>query len=124
MKRSRSIKLVLVGGLSAGALNSCTPSLNRPPAVSAQNVYTNNFYLPGAGYYHAPYRAWFPLPYNHYDPEVQRYFHGGMWNAAPHRSITNISEPTALAVQAAEGARTDIPRGGFGGTSRSHSTWS
>ena len=124
MKRSRSIKLVLVGGLSAGALGGCTPSANRPPAISSANYYTNNYYVPGVGYYHAPYRAWYGLPYNHYDPQTQRYFHGGQWAAVPHQSITNISEPTPAAAQQAQTQRTDVPRGGFGSTSRGFSTWS
>lgn len=123
MKRSRSIRLVLIGGISAGALTSCGPG-HQPPAVSAQNVYTNNYHVPGVGYYHAPYRAFFPLPYNHYDAATQRYFHGGLWNTAPAVSITNISSPTPEVASLAEAQRTDIQRGGFGHTSHYRSTWS
>jgi len=42
VKRSRSIRLVLLGGLSAGALAGCGP--DRPPPLSSDAVYTNNCY--------------------------------------------------------------------------------
>jgi hypothetical protein len=103
----------LIGGLSTAALTGC----EQKPSISTENVYTNNFYVPGTGYYHAPFRNWYPLPYNHFDAQKQRYFYGGQWGVQPFESITNISAPTTEAVQAAEVARTDIPRGGFGGYS-------
>lgn len=111
MKRTKSIKLVLLGGLSTAVLAGCSPK----PSVSAQNVYTNNFFVPGAGYYHAPFRGWYALPYNHFDPQKKLYFYGGQWGAQPFESITNISSPTPEAVQLAQATRTDISRGGFGG---------
>lgn len=120
MKRSRSIRLVLLGGLSAGALTACAPGTGQPPPISPEAVYTNNYYLPGAGYYHAPFRAWYPLPYNHFDPQRTQYFYGGQWAAAPCDSIINISAPTAEAARQTEAQRTDIIRGGFGSTSGSH----
>ncbi len=121
MKRSRTIKLILLTGVSAGTLVGCGPDVKQQP-VTENNVYTNNYYLPGAGYYHAPFRAWYYLPYNHFDPQLQRYFYGGQWGAAPHQSITNISPPTGTAANTVQLARTDISRGGFGGTSVGH-TW-
>ena len=111
---------MLLGGLSAGALAGCGPDANAPAPVTGDCVYTNNYYVPGAGYYHAPFRAWYSLPYNHFDPQNERYFYGGQWGAAPHQSITNISAPTAEVAQQAQAQRTDVPRGGFGSTSRSH----
>jgi hypothetical protein len=111
MKRSKSIRLVLLGSLSTAVLNGCSPK----PSVSTQNVYTNNFYVAGAGYYHAPFRGWYRLRYNEFDAQKNLYFYGGQWGALPCDSITNISSPTAEAVQIAENARTDISRGGFGG---------
>ncbi len=111
--------MVLLGGLSAGALFGCNSNSNRPTVTEA-GVYTNNYYLPGVGYYHAPFRAWYPLPYNHFEAASQRYFYGGQWGATPHQSFTNISAPTAAAVQLAQAQRTDVRRGGFGSTSHSH----
>jgi hypothetical protein len=113
MKRSKSIRLVLLGSLSTMILAGCS----QKPSVSAQNVYTNNFYVPGAGYYHAPFRAFYTLPYNHFDSQNKLYFYGGQWANQPCESITNISSPTPEAVQLAENSRTDISRGGFGGFS-------
>lgn len=116
MKRSKSIPLVLLGGLSAAALSGC----DSKPAVSAQNYYTNNFYVPGAGYYHAPFRNWYPFPYNYYDTQARLYFYGGQWGAKPFESVTNISSPTQEAVQVAQTSRTDIARGGFGSSVGGH----
>lgn len=121
MKRSRSIRLILLGGLSAGAVAGCSPGSHVP--VSAEVAYTNNHYVPGVGYYHAPFRAWYSMPYNHFDPQTQRYFYGGQWGATPFQNITNLSEPRLDAARQAEAQRTDVPRGGFGSTSRSHA-WS
>ncbi len=101
-----------MSGLSAGALAGC----EEKAAISTDNVYTNNYYLPGVGYYHAPFRAWYPLPYNHFDPQSHRYFFGGQWSAAPMVCVTNISAPLAGAAQNAQLMRTDISRGGFGCT--------
>jgi hypothetical protein len=110
--------MVLIGGLSAGALAGCGPA--QPPALSSEAVYTNNCYVPGVGYYHAPFRAWYALPYNHFDPQTQRYFYGGQWSATACQSITNISSPAPGVVQQAEAQRTDVVRGGFGSSSRSY----
>jgi len=119
VKRSKRIRLVLIGGFAAGALAGC----DQKSAVTADNVYTNNFYVPGVGFYHAPFRAWYPLPYNHFDSQKQLYFYGGQWGAAPFASITNISAPTAQAAQNAEASRTDITRGGFGSSSGHYGGW-
>ena len=124
MKRSRSIKLVLIGGLTAGALTNCGSQNAQTAPITADRVYTNNLYVAGVGYYHAPFRAWYSLPYNHFDPQMQRYFYGGQWGAAPFQSITNISAPPSAVAQHTEAQRTDVPRGGFGSTSRSSHVWS
>ncbi len=113
MKRSKSIRLVLLGGLSAGALSGCSP--DKPP-ISPAGVYTNNYYVPGVGFYHAPFCAWYALPYNHFDPQRKLYFYGGQWGPSPFESITNISSPTPQVAANAEAVLTDIVRGGFGGT--------
>ena len=118
MKRSKQVRLILLGGFSAGALAGCGQT--GPPAVSVENVYTNNYYLPGAGYYHAPFNAWYQFPYDHFDSRTQRYYYGGQWGASPFESIINVSSPTAQAASQAEAVRTDIVRGGFGSTSGGH----
>jgi hypothetical protein len=122
IKRTKRIRLFLLSGLSAGALASCAPETRAP--LSATNVYTNNYYVPGAGYYHAPFCAWFPLPYNHFDPAKRQYFYGGQWGLLPCQSITNISSPSAQAAAKAEAMRTDVARGGFGSTGHSYFIYS
>ena len=128
MKRSRSIRLVLIGGVAAGTLTSCGPGNPAKAPISASAVYTNNFYVPGVGYYHAPFRAWYHMPYNHFEPKNGQYFYGGQWGAAPHQSITNISSPTPEVAVQSQTQRTDlprnVPRSGFGSSSRTHHTWS
>ena len=112
MKRSKSVRLVLLGTLSAGALAGC----DQKTPISAGAVYTNNFYVAGVGYYHAPFRAWYSMPFNHFDPAQKRYFYGGQWGEQPFENITNISAPTVEAAARAQAARTDVARGGFGRT--------
>ena len=118
MKRSQSIRLLLLGSLSTAALSGC----EQKPAISTSNFYTNNFFVPGSGYYHAPFRNWYPMPYNHFDAQKRLYYYGGQWGAQPCASITNISSPTPEAVQVAQIVRTDVPRGGFGSSSGWHSS--
>jgi hypothetical protein len=120
MKRSRQVVLVLSGALASGGLTGCQPD-PPPPVVSADNTYTNNHYVSGAGYYHAPYRAWYPFPYNHHDP-AQGYYYGGRWNQQPERPTVAASRPTPQSAQlinskvappkSSSGSTTS--RGGFG----------
>lgn len=112
MKRSKNIRLILLSGLSAGALAGCSPT--GPAKVTVANVYTNNYFLPGVGYYHAPFRAFYPYQYNYFDPQKKQYFFGGQWAATPNESIMNISSPTTDAATFAEAKRADLQRGGFG----------
>lgn len=96
------------------------------PAVRGDAVYGNDHLFPSVGHYHAPYRGWYALPYNHYDPQRRLYFHGGNWTPAPHESIINLSEPRPEALQAALAVwhqqQRHIRRSGFGSTSSSHFT--
>ena len=117
MKRSSSVKLLLLGGLATGALTGCSP---KPTRISADSVYGNDFNVPGVGYYHAPFHAFYAQPYNYYDATRKQYFFGGQWADAPNQSIINLSAPTIAAASAAESARTDISRGGFGSTGSGH----
>jgi hypothetical protein len=119
VKRSRSVRRFLLGGLTVGALAAGATS-EAAQRVTPESYYTNDSHIPGAGYYHAPFRAFYPQPYNFYDPQRKMYFYGGQWGPAPHQSIVNISAPTAEAARLAESKRTDIQRGGFGNTSRTH----
>ena len=130
MKRSRKIVLVLSGTLATGAFVGCQQSYDgtSAPAVSESASYTNNHYMPGVGYYHAPYRGWYPYPYNYYAAD-RGFFHGGNWTSEPHQSPVTTSQPTPISAHAANvraspvpgrssaGKSRSISRGGFGGSS-------
>jgi hypothetical protein len=128
MKRSRIVKRVLIGGFTVGVVAACANTTD--PRITPESHYTNDSFIRGAGYYHAPFQGFFQFPYNHYDAQRRMYYYGGQWGPAPHRSIVNISTPTAEAARTAQLARTDLPpptpvvRSGFGNTSRSHFTTS
>ena len=109
MKRSKQIRLVLLGGVTAGVVAGCDRTPPPPPSfasshfepntngvntndVSASGVYTNNHYIPGRGYYHAPYHSWYPQPYNYYLAS-RGFFHGGQWTAQPFNSPVVVSRP-------------------------------
>ena len=87
------------------------------PPVNSTGVFTNNHYVPGVGYYHAPFRAWYSQPYNHYDARNARYYWGGQWATAPDESPVNMSSPSVDAVRQVAAQRTDLRRGGFGSSS-------
>ena len=124
MKRSRKISLVLLGGLSAGALTSCAPTVEGEPRISPDSVYANNQYVAGAGYYHAPFQGFYPQPYNYYDTLRRKYYYGGQWGDAPYQSVINVSAPTVAGAAAAQAGRVAVVRAGFGRTGGSYHIWS
>ena len=92
--------------------------------INAESVATpTTFLFPARATITPPFRGWFAKPYNYYDPRNQLYFYGGQWGKLPFESITNISNPTPDAVAMAESARTDISRGGFGGSYGGYYGW-
>lgn len=110
---------MLLGGVSAGAITACAPAPRvDEPHVTTDSVYENDHHIPGAGYYHAPFHDFYARPYNAYDAQTKKYFYAGAWHESPFQSPVNISSPTPNAARLAESLRTDIPRGGFGSTSR------
>ena len=134
-----AVGLPLVIGVAQCAREDDEPD-DRVPVVNADTAYPNNHCLPGAGYYHAPYRAWFPLPFNHYEAG-RGWFRGGSWRGAAQadeaerraagtsgfagtqsRALPAASRPTPEAVlRANAGARAKagpVIRGGFGHSSR------
>jgi hypothetical protein len=74
------------------------------PQLSTAQTYSNNDYIPGVGYYHAPFFGWYPFPYNHYDP-TRGYYAGGLWQAAPFVLAMMSSRPSHDAVTAALAAQ-------------------
>jgi hypothetical protein len=121
VKRSKTIRLIFLGTATGAALAGCDSGDGPRTVLSADNTYTNNHHVHGAGYYHAPYRAWFPYPYNSYVPG-RGYFHGGQWTSDPGIASIEASRPAPEAVKAAQtqhdAGRSGVRRGGFGGSSR------
>lgn len=131
-RRSKNVALVLlgtmgvVGGVIAwdawkGAGASADAATTQPeagPPVAADRTYTNNEFIPGVGYYHAPYHSWHPFPYNHHDPE-RGYFAGGLWQAVPFALGMMSSRPSNDAVTSALAAqqRRDQEQRAHAGTS-------
>jgi hypothetical protein len=111
MKKSAFVGLVLSGALLSGCDSSDDSSWGE------SQVYTNNQYVAGRGYYHAPYRAWYPLPYNDYDAQRRTYYHGGTYTTEPHISRVTASRPV---VRSSTSHSSSTRRGGFV-TSRSSS---
>lgn len=116
-RRSTKVALVLLGtvGVVGGVVawdawkradenDVATMPLEAPRPVAADRDYSNNDFTPGVGYYHAPYHAWYPYPYNYYDP-ARGYFAGGLWQAAPFLVGMMNSRPSADAVLAAQQAQ-------------------
>jgi hypothetical protein len=119
MRRSTKVALVLLG--TAGAIGVVTAidawrrardhdgavaDAPQPPPtpVSTDRVYSNNEYIPGVGYYHAPFFSWYPFPLNFHDP-ARGYFSGGLWRAAPLAPDRDRSSPSTAAVAAALAAQ-------------------
>ena len=121
MKRSEKIVLVLSGAV-ATALAGCGRDSSGLARLSPNNVYTNNHYVPGAGYYHAPFHGWYPHPHNSYNPD-RGYYYGGNWNAYPDDRNILSSKPSQYAANKANAEHKThtaaARRGGFGSSSRS-----
>jgi len=117
-RRSKTVALVMlgsvgvVGGLMAWEAraraqqnaSAATQSLPPSPPLSADETYPNNHHVPGVGYYHAPYHAWYPFPFNYHDP-ARGYYAGGLWQLAPLALALTRSQPSASAVAAAVAAQ-------------------
>ena len=139
-RRSKQVALVLLGtmGVIGGAVawdawrragdagTVASPPQPAPVPLDADRTYHNNDFIPGAGYYHAPYHAWYPFPFNHHDP-ARGYFAGGLWQTVPFALGMLSSRPSNAAVTNALAAQQlraqdDRARPGssnFAGTGRS-----
>jgi hypothetical protein len=86
----------------------------------------NNSYLAGVGYYHAPFFAWYPHPFNFHDA-IKGYYYGGGWHRDPFFNPSPRSHPSAAGIAAALAQLPTMPPGGssswFGGGSGGHYGW-
>ena len=128
------VSTAVVGG-AAWSLTRPMPERRDDWGDSSQVVdgqsYPNNYYVPGAGYYHASYHAFFPFRYNYFDSS-RGYYYGGTWSPRPNVFTVAPSVPTPAAVSQARVAHasarmssfsghageSSVSRGGFGATAR------
>ncbi len=111
MKRSAQVALVISGAILTGC--SRTPNGWDSDSVASSEVLTNNTFVAGRGYYHAPYHSFFPYPYNFFLPG-RGYYHGGNYSIAPDHNAISASSPAASA------AHGGVDRGGFARSSSAH----
>ena len=119
-RRSSWVTISVAAALVVGApvlFYQCTKDDEEDPVVEGQS-YSNNHYIPGAGYYHSGYHNFFPFRHNHFDAGRGSYFYGGGWNSAPD-TVSNLtaSVPSRTAVTTANSqfrATHPSSRGGFG----------
>jgi len=127
MKKSAMVTLVLSSRLVTGCDDApIGADWNTQGGTNA--TVTNNTYVRGWGYYHAPYYGWYEYPYNYYRPGWG-YYHGGAYTLEPEVGRITASRPAATARPFSGGtssaARTGaaghaagISRGGFGFSAR------
>jgi hypothetical protein len=119
MKKSALVTLVLSTALAGGCDDRSQYGV---PDETAGPPVTNNTYVVGRGYYHAPYHGWFEYPYNYYRPGFG-YYHGGLYTPRPYTSPVLVSRPSISSmVGASRGAAGEshggVARGGFGSIGR------
>jgi hypothetical protein len=118
VKRSTAVALVLSGAILGGCSRreeQTTASLKNPQVV------TNDTYIEGRGYYHAPYHTWHPFPYNFYSPGLG-YYRGGSYYAQPDLTIPRPTYP-GKSMNATASAEANVNRGGFTRSSSSGGGW-
>lgn len=86
------VTLVLSGALLSGCDDRQPYRHTSYPGYPSGTNVTNNTYVPGLGYYHAPYHNWFLYPYNYYRPGFG-YYHGGLYSPSPFESDIVESVP-------------------------------
>jgi hypothetical protein len=90
MKKSTAVTLVISGALMV----SChqRPYSYYGSSSGTNGLITNNTYVAGRGYWHAPFYDWYPYPYNYFRPGYG-YYHGGMYSSEPQLSTITSSAP-------------------------------
>lgn len=138
MKRSAVVTLVISGALLAGCDDK--PAYNQSAynsgdwSSNTNSAITNNTYVAGQGYWHAPYHAWYPYPYNYFRPGFG-YYYGGRYYDHPDLNPIGASTPRSFtssgtrvgsgytgagsSESSSGGSHSSVARGGFGGSAHS-----
>ena len=94
-------------------LSGCSRRNEQPrAALRTSQVVTNDTYIEGRGYYHAPFHTWYPFPYNFYSPGIG-YYRGGSYYPQPDLTIPKPTYPGKFAYASAANAEERVNRGGF-----------
>lgn len=125
----------LVAGLGTGGCFSSHP----PPVQGAgswddgdpanDQDQKNNSYVPGLGYYHSAFHAWYPFPFD-FHRDDRGYYYGGSWHPGPFAGVVPpVSRPSAAGWMAARSTMAasgrsfgTVSRGGFGATAAGHAS--
>ena len=125
--KSRRILLLLSGALATGlgvvgcddhkpAQRGADGNLFSDGAYNNDRDRENNSYIQGIGYYHSPYHAWYPFPFN-FHTAGRGYYYGGSWHQdAFSGPAPSASRPSAAAWMSARPAFSSL-----GGSARSFS---
>lgn len=120
VKRSTAVVLVISGAILGG----CSRREELKPAAQRESqVVTNDTYIAGRGYYHSPFHAFYPFPYNYHSPGLG-YYRGGTYHPQPDLNVPKPTYP-GRSFQTAHASAQNVNRGGFTRTSTSRSSgWS
>lgn len=103
------------------SLSACRPQPGYELEDPQTGSITNNTYVAGRGYWHAPFYAWYPYPYNDYRPSLG-YYYGGSFHDTPHSSPITASRPGSISgsrSSANSSHASSVSRGGFGSSGHS-----
>lgn len=84
------------------------------PVVTSDSVYSNDYYVHNAGWFHASSGRFYPYVFNHYE-SGRGYYHDGVWSAAPAAAVASANptrEGAAEANSRYASARSSFSSGG------------
>lgn len=127
-KSSRKVVLVITCALSVAAIGGYMYYQSRQAEFTEEkiqdnNIYQNNAYNSGLGYYHASAMTWYPYPWGTYD-QNRGYFYDGQWSRTP-QAAPGIAQSMPLGVarktstDSGSSSSSSTKRGGFGSGSHS-----
>ena len=104
-------------------LGGCSRREEPPKAAARESqVVTNDTYVAGRGYYHSPFHAFFPYPYNYFSPGVG-YYRGGRYHPQPDLTVPKPTYPGRSYAKAASGPAENVNRGGLTRSPSRSSGW-
>jgi hypothetical protein len=112
VKRSTAVALVLSGAILGGCSRRNEQAQSPEAGLKNAQVVTNDTYIEGRGYYHSPFHAWYPFPYNFYSPGLG-YYRGGSYYSQPDLVLPKPSYPGRSMAMKSPAQNEEVSRGGF-----------